>query len=149
MGLAFYNSEKELFDAGATDGSDKLRSFHDGHLGDTWEDVIYLRNDDPGTWYTNLVLYYLVDGYQDFGEFGDTGWGAKMMFGERRPTEAEWDLIRPGDPLVLPNIGSAEAGDTSTYYPVWIRITCPAGQLAQIRQNQKLRLSRYPRVVGA
>ena len=149
MGLAFYNSDKEIFTPSSVNGLDKLRSFHDGHLGDTWEDVIYLRNDDPTKYFTNMVLYYLIDGYQDMGEFGDTGWGVKLMYGERQPTEAEWDLVKAGDPLSLPDIGNSDAADTSTYHPIWVRITCPGGQLAQIRQNQKLRLLRYPRVVGA
>lgn len=143
MGLAFYDSSQTAF------GTDILRSFHDGHLGELWEDVIYLRNDSASRYYTNLVLSYTVDSYQDFGEFGTTGWGIKFMYGQRQPTEAEWDLVRSGDPLTIPDIGTTLQADTFTYHPIWVRIICPGEQSAQIRENQRVNLGFLERLVGA
>jgi hypothetical protein len=143
MGLAFYDSEQEVF------GADPLRSFTDGHLGEVYEQIIYLRNDDPATYYTNLVLSYIVVAYDDLGEFGTTGWGIKFMYGQRRPTEAEWDLVRSGDPISLPDIGTTTLADISTFHPIWVRIVCPGGTAAQLRENQRLELTYYPRMVGA
>lgn len=144
MGLAFYDSDKNPFgDSGI------LRSFHDGHLGSIMERIIYLRNDDSSRYYTNLLLRYTVSSYQDFGEFGTTGWGIKFINGERRPTESEWDLVRSGESLSIPDIGSTEAADTHTYYPIWVRITCPGGEVAQLRENQQIELDVLTRLVGA
>lgn len=144
MGLSFYNSSKVAF--GETD---VLRSFHDGHLGASWEDLIYIRNDDSARYFTNLVLRYTATNYDDYGEFGSTGWGVKFMYGQRRPTEAEWDLVRSGDPLVLPDIGDTSAADTHTYHPIWVRVICPGGQAAQIREGQTITLGKLEKLVGA
>ncbi len=33
--------------------------------------------------------------------------------------------------LKIPDIGSDEAADTSTYHPIWFRVYCPGGTEAQ------------------
>lgn len=144
MGLGFYDSDKIAF---GTTG--KLRSFHDGFKGQTMEQIIYIRNDDVSRYYTNILVNYESEVYQDLGPFGTTGWGMKLMYGERRPTEAEWDLVRSIDPLSIPDIGSTDLADTNTYHPVWVRIICPGGEPAQIRESQQLTLAYFERVVGA
>lgn len=150
MGLAFYDENQVVYPStGNPLEQGDFRSFHDGHLGEIFEKVIYLRNDDPSRYFTNLVLSYTIDAYGDFGEFGSTGWGIKFMYGQRRPTEAEWDLVRSNGPLALPDIGNTLIADTSTYHPIWIRIVCPGAQAAQIRENQKLKLTLFERLVGA
>ena len=40
--------------------------------------------------------------------------GVSLMYGTRRPTEAEWDLVRSGDGIQIPDIETTEAADTST-----------------------------------
>lgn len=144
MGLAFYDSDQQPYAL-----NDVFRSFHDGYRGDVFEQLIYIKNDDVSRYYTNLVLSYENTVYSDDGEFGFSGWGTKFLYGQRRPTEAEWDLVRTGDLFRLPDIGTTTVADTSTYHPVWIRIACPGDQMAQIRENQTLRLTFLPRLVGA
>lgn len=144
MALSFYDSDKVVFGA-----EDVLRSFHDGFNGESNEQIIYIRNDDVARYYTNLVMSYQSLAYDDFGVFGSTGWGTKLMYGERRPTEAEWDLVRSGDPLNLPDIGTTDLADTSTYHPIWVRVICPGGEVAHIRENQTITLSFFERMVGA
>lgn len=143
MGLKFYDDTQTLF------GAEPLRTTHDGQVGGSDEVLVYVRNDDAGLYFTNLSVAAEVNLYNDWGEFGDTGWGIKLLYGERRPTEAEWDLVRSGDSIVLPDIGDTSAADTSTYYPVWVRVYCPGGEPAQIRDNLRLRLGYYARVVGS
>lgn len=143
MGLAFYDKNKQPF------GTSPFRSFFDGHLGGVFEEKVYLRNDDPSVYYTNIVASIEVAAYQDTGETGTTGWGVKLMYGERRPTEAEWDAVRPSEPIVIPDIGTTALADTFTYHPIWIRIFCPGNEPAQIRENQKLKVSFFKRKVGA
>lgn len=143
MGLAFYDDSKTLF------GVSPLRTFHDGHLGGSQEKLIYLRNDDSAKYYTNITVHLEVDSYEDFGPFGTTGWGVKYIYGERRPTEAEWDEVRAGDAIAIPDIGDTSLADTFTYHPIWVRVYCPGGEPAQIRENQTIKVFYFERNVGA
>ena len=144
MALAFYDEEQNLYSA-----NDEFFTHHDGRIGGAVEKIFYIRNDDPTRYYTNVTLTYVVSGYQDLGEMGTTGWGVKFIYGERRPTEAEWDEVRSGEPIDLPNIGSKEEANTYQYHPVWARIFCPGNTAAQRRKNQKFKLSFYEKLVGA
>lgn len=147
MGLNFYDKDKVIFSkVGDIFGPE--RTFHDGYIGSVFENVVYIRNDDPTKWYTNITLVLELSGYGDIGEFGTTGWGIKFLYGERRPTEAEWDLVRSGDAISIPDIGVQDDADTHTYHPIWYRVFCPGGESAQIRENQKLRLLYFKRNVG-
>jgi len=143
MGLAFYDSGHTLFN------TNPFRAFFNGHLGGTYEEKIYLRNDDPSIYLTDLTVLPEFTGSADYGEFGETGWGIKLMYGERRPTEAEWDLVRSGDAIAVHNIGSTSATDTHTYYPVWVRISCPGNEAAQLRDTIRVRVLFVDRKVGA
>ena len=154
MALRFFDEDKNVF-AGLpvlsteTTRQGPARTFSDGRLGGAHEQITYLRNDDPSTYYTDLVLSYHQDLYSDTGEFGNTGWGVKYLYGERRPTEAEWDEVRSGEPLSIPDIGTTLAADTYTFHPIWIRVYCPGNIAAQIRENQRVKLSFYEKKVGA
>lgn len=142
MGLAFYDSTLAAFT------TNPLRTFHDGHLGGAFEILVYMRNDNVTKYYTNNQVFIEVLTYNDFGEFGNSGWSAKLMYGARQPTEAEWDIVRSGDSISIPDIGTTLAADTSTYHPVWLRIYAPAGEAAQIRDNQRIRLYSFERTLG-
>jgi len=123
---------------------DPLRSFHNGHTGDSHEQIFYLRNQDASVWFKEITITpEWIGGYNDAGEFGTSGWGIKLVYGRRRPTEAEWDLVRAGDTVQIPDIGSTEAADTFTNHPVWVRIYCPGNEKAMIRENMQLRISYY------
>ncbi len=129
---------------------DPMRSFHDGHRGDSHEQLMFLRNKDPSVYYTGVeVVPQMIGNYNDAGEFGLTGWGIKLMYGKRRPTEGEWDLVRSGDGIQIPNIGSTEAADTFTNHPIWVRVYCPGNEPAQIRSNMQIAVSYFIRKVGA
>lgn len=155
MALKLYDENKDVMSSLPVrdDSEDSrfgpARTHYDGRLGGGHEFITYIRNDDSGTYYTNLVLSYESELYGDTGEFGDSGWGVKYMYGERRPTEAEWDEVRSGEPVALPDIGSTLAADTYTYHPIWVRIYCPGDTASQLRENQRLRIYYYERKVGA
>ena len=143
MALAFYDDTKTLF------STDPLRTFHDGHLGGSQEHLIYIRNDDVAEYYTSLSVHLSVSSYEDLGPFGTTGWGVKFIYGERRPTEDEWDQVRAGDSITIPDIGSTALADTFTYHPIWVRVVCPGAESAQIRSNQTIKVLYFDRMVGA
>lgn len=142
--LIFYNENYEAFD------DNPLRSFHNGHIGNSHEEIFYLRNRDPSVYYKDITITpEMIGGYNDLGEFGLTGWGIKLMYGKRRPTEAEWDLVKSGESISIPDIGTTEAADTFTNHPIWVRLYCPGNEDAQIRENMQLRVSYFLRKVGA
>lgn len=143
MALNFYDDSKLLF------GALPLRTFHNGHQGGAHESLVYLRNDDSGKYYKNVTVHLRLDSYEDAGELGTSGWGVKFIYGERRPTEEEWEQVRPGDSIAIPDIGDTLAADTSTYHPVWVRVYCPGKEPAQIREVQSLRVYFFERNVGA
>ncbi len=144
MALVLYDESLEVFT------TNPMRSFHDGYLGTPHEQIFYIRNHDPAYYYTDITIApEMIGGYNDAGEFGTSGWGIKLMYGKRRPTEAEWDLVRSSDGIEIPDIGTTEAADTFAQHPVWVRIYCPGGELAQIRENMQLRIRYYVRSVGA
>ena len=118
-----------------------LRSTHEGYRGSSDDILIHIRNDNASKYYEDvrLVAENLSEILEDEG-WGDTGWGVKLSYGSRQPTEREWTAIAPGLELQLPNIGSISAGDTSTDFPCWVRISCPGNQSAQLKQNLQLKL---------
>ena len=127
-----------------------MRSFHNGHVGDAHEQLFFIRNQNPSKYYTNVkVTPIFTGGYTDDGEFGSSGWGIKLMYGKRQPTNQEWDMIDSGASIFIPDIGTCEAADTFTNHPVWVRIYCPGGEDAQIRENMQLDITYYVREVGA
>ena len=131
-------------------GDDPMRTFHDGHIGDSQEQIFYLRNRDASKYYTNITITpVFIGGYDDDGEFGVTGWGVKLMYGRRRPTEEEWDMIQSGSAIEIPDIGTLEGADTFTNHPIWVRVYCPGNEPAQIRENIQLNISYLVKEVSA
>jgi len=143
MALKFYDDGLVLY---AT--ADVLKTTHNGHLGGSEEKLVYLRNNDVSKYYTNIVASVVVSNYDDMGQFGSTGWGIKLLYGNRQPTEAEWDTVLPNGLLELPDIGSTLLADTFTYHPIWVRVYCPGNTSAQRRLNQTIRISSFERNVG-
>jgi len=142
--LQLLNTAQEAFN------SDPLRSFHNGHTGDSYEELFYVRNQNPSKFYTGVKVAPAWKGqYDGKGEFGNTGWGVKLMFGKRRPTEQEWDLVDSGSTIQIPDIGTKEAADTFTNHPIWVRIFCPGNEPAQIKDNMELRISYSVKEVGS
>lgn len=127
-----------------------LRTSHDGKLGGSWDTLIYIKNDDPTLYYVDVTLNPASTNYDDIiGEWGETGFGLKVLYGERRPTETEWDQVKNGEPINLPDIGSSEAADTANYFPCWTRMIVPGMTPAQLKTNISLELSYHARNVGS
>jgi len=144
MSLVLYDENKVAFSSG-----DSLRTFHNGFLGGPMEKLIYIRNTDSARYYLNVTLRAVFSGYDDSDANSTTGWSIKFIDGQIRPTEAVWDSVKNNEPLNLPDIGSSEAADTHTYYPVWVRVFCPGNTEAKIKENTTLRLNGVVRLVGS
>lgn len=142
--IEFYDENMEKFE------SNPLRFTHDGHLGGTKDILIYLKNNDLTLYYTGVVLNATSTIYNDIvSEWGETGFGIKFLYGSRRPTETEWDQVKSGESISLPDIGSTEAADTANYYPIWIRTIVPGKTSAQIKTNMGIKISAYTKEVGS
>ena len=144
MGLKLYNSEQVEYT-----GSMKFRPVIDGHVGGVHEEKIYIRNDSVTTYYVGVLLALISNLYDGAGENGFSGIGFKFIYGERRPTEAEWDQAISGESIYLPDIGTSAAANTYTYHPVWIRVFVPGNTQASVIESFILRLYYFPKVVGA
>lgn len=144
MGLKLYNSEQEEFT-----GSTKFRPVIDGHLGGVHEEKIYVRNDNASLYYVGVMVSLITSAYDGAGENGYSGIGFKFIYGERRPTEAEWDEAISGESIYLPDIGTTAAADTYTYHPVWVRVYVPGNTSASVIENFIIRVYYFSKVVGA
>jgi len=139
--LKFLNEDLDPLDGAS------LRTFHNGHTGGAHEKIFYIKNTDPAVYYSNVNLSIIhVPTNQPLNEV-DTNWSVKLMYGSRRPTEIEWDLVENGDRLDLADIGSVEIADTSVNHPVWIRVYCPGGHAAKINEDFTLSLSYHAKIV--
>lgn len=113
-----------------------LRSFHDGYSGQSYEEKFYLKNNDNTKYYVEISAEpKFKAGNVQLKEFNDNGWSVKIITGERQPTEEEWSLVEPNAQVWLENIGNVSEADTTTAYPVWIRVFCPGNTPAMIKEN--------------
>lgn len=144
MGLKIYNSDQVEYT-----GSLKFRPVVDGHLGGVHEEKIYIRNDSSSYYYTGVTIGLVTNGYDGAGENGFSGIGFKFIYGERRPTEAEWDEAVSGASVYLSDIGTSVAADTYTYHPVWVRVFVPGNSNADVLENFIIRTYFFTKIVGA
>lgn len=113
----------------------------DGSLGGSYEAKLFVRNDDPTEYYTNIQItpYSKVSPSEVDGT--STGYGVKLKSGKTQPTEGEWEDVDYANTISISSIGSSSQGDTSSYRPFWARFEIPAGASASNRENVNLRVS--------
>jgi hypothetical protein len=114
---------------------------HDGILGEVVERKLYVRNDDPDEWYSNITIVPISNVSPNEVDGISTGHGVKLFEGDIQPTEAEWEATDYANTLSLSELGEAGSGDTSTYLPFWYRVEVPAGTPISNRETSVLRLS--------
>lgn len=141
--LVFYDEDYQVFN------SAPLRTVHNGKPGGADEKLLFIRNDDPTSYFTSVVVSYVNGTADDYGSFGSTGWSLKFLTGRRQPTEEEWDSIQAGDSIALPDIGTSLAADTYTFFPFWVRVYCPGGTPAHTRIGQEIYVYFNEEKVGA
>jgi len=91
-----------------------------GALGDVYEQRLYVRNDDVARVYTDVTVTP-IDGGDNIVD-GTNGFSWKVIAGDQKPLEEQWDLQSPGNSA---NVGNLS--DTNTYLPFWIRVQVPEG----------------------
>ena len=141
--LEFYDSDKNPF------SSDSLRFKHDGHLGGTEDKLIYVKNNDLTLYYTSITIGPVSENTNNIlGEWGETGFGLKLLYGQAQPTETEWDQVKNGESINIPDIGTTSAADNVNFYPIWVRNICPTMQSAQLKSDISLAIGYSPKQLG-
>lgn len=140
MGLSVYSSTGERF---SEDGaqSKPITTTHKGNDGEVVELLLYLRNDDPFQWYSDITITSDDISSPDDTE-GDrgTGWGIKFSAGVEQPTKSKWSTIKFGNTISMPVVGGIGSPDTTTFYPFWYRIQSPPGEDVKTKIDIKLQL---------
>lgn len=128
---------------GASDGLLPIITTHDGVLGEVVETKLYIRNNNPSEYYTDITVVPVCLSSPDEVDGITTGHGVKLrletVVGEQ-PTEAEWEATDYGNTVILDDLGAPGTGDTSTYSVVWLRVECPAGTSADNKENIVIRI---------
>ena len=112
----------------------------DGQDGDTIERLLYVRNDDETYVYSGIMVQPVVKSGRELVD-GTDGFYWKISSGATRPTDQEWTTISGGDAISIGSLGTAGAGDTSTYLPFWLKIATPAGVNVQAFTGTVLRIT--------
>lgn len=141
MGLGVYN---EPFGVKySEDGSQvtPVTTTHKGNEGEVIEILLYLRNDDPNQWYSDISIVGIDNTAPDDtqGDLG-TGWGVKLSPGLEQPTKSKWTSIKFANKILMSTIGGVGDPDTTTFYPFWYRIQSPPGVDVQTKKDIKLQI---------
>ena len=99
----------------------------DGRQGGAKEFRLYVRNDDPLYYYTNIVLTLQDIGDESIVDRPDDGFVWKLSQGDVQPTLNDWNNIAPANTVSLSDIGSSGSPDSSTYLPFWVYVEVPPG----------------------
>lgn len=146
MGLDVYNSSQ----VAVSEAEGFILTAHNGRRGESVDKLVYLRNDNPSVYYNNVQVSTADSDSQDdtLGVYG-TGRGFKLSAGSRQPTEAEWDNVLAGDFIEMDDIGSSTSADTTTFFPLWIRVIVPGNTEIQTFDDVDLLVEASEHLVGS
>lgn len=114
----------------------------DGRTGGFKEIQLFIRNDDPTYYYTDVVLSLEDNESPTITDQPANQFVWKLSYGDTKPTFNDWANILPANSLNIPvQIGEVGNPDTSTYLPVWVFIRVPANLDIQVFTGVKLVLS--------
>jgi hypothetical protein len=114
----------------------------DGRVGGYKEIKLYLRNDDPTFYYTNLVLGLEDSNDEPIISRPEDGYVWKLHYGDLKPTYNDWLAKTPAAPLSnIDDLGESGDPDTSTYLPFWVYIQIPSNTDVQVFTSVKFTLA--------
>jgi hypothetical protein len=103
-----------------------FRASIDGRLGGVVETLMYVRNDDPTTYYSGINVFP-VDNNNTHIIDGTNGFVWKLNPGYQQPLDQQWSTITPANTITIPAIGGSGMPNTTSYIPFWLRVEVPAG----------------------
>ena len=114
----------------------------DGRIGGFKETKLYIRNDDPTYYYTNLELAFQDLSDENIVTNQGEGFSWKLIEGNSKPTLNDWKNTPAGNTLSFASgLGSLGSPDIATYLPFWIFIEVPPGLDIQVFRDVKFLLS--------
>jgi hypothetical protein len=126
MSLGIYNAIDN--NAQLNKSNNLFRVTFDGRIGGAQVYQIYIRNNDPTRWYSDIELSAEDTEAPNLVDNSTEGYGWKFLSKDIAPTELEWRDIDWGNTLYLADsIGSSSIGDISTFLSVWVRVEVPRG----------------------
>lgn len=145
MGLKLYYKENDSYVEVSSAGSfdNPVVTTHNGKVGDVISEQLYLRNDNPLLWYSNIVIKSYDStktSEKDDTDYESTGWGVKLFPGSDEPTSGEWGNLLWSNEIEMEDIGQSGTGDSTTYFPFWRLVTCPPHTDIQIKRNISIRV---------
>lgn len=145
MGIKLYNSERIAIE----DLGGYIITAHNGIRGESVDVLLYLSNDDASIYYNNISITIVDSNSPDdtLGVYG-SGRGVKLSEGARQPNETEWNNVLAGDFIDMPEIGSTDASDTTTYFPFWIRVIVPGNIEIQTFTDLSLEVTASEHLTG-
>lgn len=99
----------------------------DGRSGGTKEIRLYVRNDDPVFYFSDINLSLQDIGLENVIDRASDGFTWKLSEGDTKPTYNEWANISPANNINFPQIGDVSQPDSSTYLSFWVQISVPPG----------------------
>jgi hypothetical protein len=121
---------------------------HNGFTGGQQEFLFYFKNQFPEFYYENIELTVEMPDLDQGGIFSESGWSVKIKYGSEQPTEKIWGDILINNSLILPvSIGSSLVANTESFFPVWVRVFCPGHTPPQYKNDIKLSLKYYKKLV--
>lgn len=142
--LVIYDADKRPLSSGTM--KHPVVSSHDGINGQVVTQLLYIRNTSDSTYYRDVKITPVdlngSSGSPDiYGQYSD-GFSVKLAYGSINPLPFEWDNIIPGEEVALPvDIGSSSEADTTTFYPIWLRISTPGNIGAMEKTNIGLKIT--------
>mgnify|MGYP001216853923 CR=1 FL=1 len=121
---------------------------HNGFTGGGKEFLFYFKNQFPEFYYENIELKIEMPDLNEGDLFSNSGWSVKLKYGSEQPTEKEWGDIVINNTLLLPDgIGSSSVANTESLFPVWVRVFCPGHTSPQYKEDIKINLKYFKKIV--
>lgn len=114
----------------------------DGRTGGYKETRLFLRNNDPSFYYTDMTLALEDSENPPIVSRPEDSFVWKFSYGDTKPTFNDWLNIPAANTLnILDDIGGPGSPDTSTYLPFWVYIQVPPNLDIQVFIGVKFVLS--------
>ena len=147
-GLSLYDKpDGSMITYGDLSITNPFRTTADGSIGGTFVQTLFLRNDNPSLYFTDVDVR-IIDNSNGAIYTVSSSWSWKLIYAIHEPVPEEWNEIEKDNNLSFSSIGSTTKADTYNYYPIWIQWKIPSGIAAQNITDLFPRVVAYQKLVG-
>lgn len=116
----------------------------DGTYGDVRTEQFFVKNSSELHYLTDFIISLPNSDYSA-GYMRD-GYSVKVIVADTLPSQADWDLVGPGQPVSMDDIGSLGSADTSSYRSFFVRVSCPGNQPVSLVDQVSVKFSYIERL---